>query len=110
MLYDKRWDEPKVKADPFSLESLIAWLEKQPGATEYCYSDTGHCLLAQYFEAAGFEQALLGSETISWGNADIEVKLPLHFNEIAQGSGGIRTFGAALERARKTLGPQDSAS
>ncbi len=27
MLYDPKWE---VKADPFSLENLIAWLENQP--------------------------------------------------------------------------------
>ena len=60
MLYDKRWDKPEVKADPFSLDSLVAWLEKQPAAKVYCYEDTGVCLLSQYFTAMGFERVFMG--------------------------------------------------
>ena len=54
MLYDPKW-EGEVKADPFKIESLVAWLEKQPADEQYCYLSNGECLLAQYFTAAGFE-------------------------------------------------------
>lgn len=47
-----RFVEPALralkKADPFSLEALIAWLEKQPGETTYCLQSLGGCLWAQY--------------------------------------------------------------
>ena len=35
MLYDPKWEKPEVKADPFSLDALIAWLEKQPANGTY---------------------------------------------------------------------------
>ena len=44
MLYDPKWAE---KQDVFSLESLISWLEKQPGQTEYNYCNPMECLIAQ---------------------------------------------------------------
>jgi hypothetical protein len=45
MLYDKRWEKPEVKADPLTLESLIAWLEKQPSHKKYDFHNCeGKCL------------------------------------------------------------------
>lgn len=105
MLYDPKWNETTTKPDVFSLQGLIAWLEKQPADRVYCYADTGHCLLAQYFVASGFgPEVAVGAGNFServngrWGRCrhysdaldDIAVKKP-------------RTFGAALERARKAV-------
>jgi len=106
MLYDQRWDA-KTKADPFSLESLIAWLEKQPADGVYCYADTGHCLISQHFKAAGFGPRIavgvgsfctapLRSERWSRDN-----NYPSAFDDIAVAR--PRTFGAALTRARAVL-------
>ena len=81
MLYDKRWDA-KTKTDPLSLDSLIAWLEKQPADAKYCYSDTGACLLAQYFAAIGFEGILVGARDFDH-NGIYNIPLPRHFNRIA---------------------------
>jgi hypothetical protein len=104
MLYNPNWAKPEVKADPFSLESLVAWLEKQPGSRVYCYSSTGECLLSQYLKNTGFPTAIVGAFTFAervdgrWQ----DYRMPRHFDEIARC--GKRTFGAALERARAALG------
>lgn len=106
MLYDKRWDKPEVKADPFSLQSLIAWLETMPAAAEYCYADNGECLLGLYFSEGGFERALVGSSTLTHGRDCQHTRhLPRNFDAIAVGH--PRTFGAALARARKALADAD---
>lgn len=102
MLYDPKWDI-EIKADPFSLDTLIAWLEKQPENKVYCYLDNGGCLLAQYFQANGHPDAEVGGFEVwltgSPSKRDDEVILPDSFSKIAQE--GERTFGAALKRARR---------
>lgn len=84
MLYDKRWE----KTDPLSLDSLIAWLEKQPPQTEYDYLDRCNCLLGQY----------LGRPV----HLDEEIAITNDDMDILQGY--PRTFGAALKRARSAAG------
>lgn len=114
MLYDKRWDKTtETKADPFSLDTLIAWLEKQPADKVYCYCDTGECLLAQYFTAMGFDRVSMRIRYFGHGHGDTRVGLPPNFNAIAANSGdyfepisGDFTFGAALDRARMFRGQQ----
>jgi len=100
MLYDPKW-EVEVKADPFSLDSLIAWLEKQPADVAYDYSCNGHCLLAQYFTEKGFRGVAMYSELFEHEDG-ADVMLPPHFDDIAVGvQGNMKlTFGAALRRAR----------
>ncbi len=100
MLYDnKRWD---VKADPFTLGSLIAWLEKQPGAKRYKYMNCdGRCLYGQYMKSVG----------VSWDEAAPLVGSPDPHKLFREEVYGIAfdnesrppTFGAALSRARKAL-------
>jgi hypothetical protein len=88
-------------ADPFKIETLIAWLEMQPASGTYDYQDfCGACMLGQYMAAHG----------IAWSVANY---LPFHndrrFNAAAQApmdkatKKSISTFGAALDRARKLL-------
>lgn len=110
MLYDPKWE---VKTDPFTLASLIAWLEQQPPDEEYAYYCGGKCLLAQYFTAMGFQNVWMFADgfwsgampvpgDVGWNEASRRKEgtpLPRGFNAIACG-GHIRTFGAALERAR----------
>jgi len=100
MLYDPKWER---KYDPFSLESLTAWLERQDPLEEYCYSSTGECLLARYFTALGFVKVIMAARFFyHWpqpGGSYEVTNLPPHFNDIAKGN--TRTFGAALERARE---------
>ena len=94
MLYDyRRWE--KVKAAPFTMESLIAWAERQPADQEYDYWDHQRCFLGQYFEAHGFHVVQVGCGYVNVGH-DV-IKLPPHFDEIAKAE--PRTFGAALARA-----------
>ena len=96
MLYNKNWDY-KVKADPFSLESLIAWLEKKPPETSYDYCEIGDCLVARYLKAMGVKRFEL---------SPCELAL-LGWKYIVQNYGAKSedewTFGAALERARAAL-------
>lgn len=92
MLYDPRWGS-QVKADPFSLDGLVQWLEQQPATAEYDYYDCqGSCLIGLYGAAVG----------VDWKE--------LHrffFNSRTEGrsilsiaAGRPRTFGGALKRAR----------
>jgi hypothetical protein len=107
MLYDKRWDaKVEQKADPFKLETLIAWLEYQPADKEYCYTDNGYCLLGQYFSAAGYKNVQVYSNLVFYhGCAKSRVEYPYSFNRIANGMDDradwkyVRTFGGALKRA-----------
>jgi hypothetical protein len=100
MLYDPKWETNK---DPFSLAGLIAWLERQDPDGAYCYSATGECLLARYFRERGFNRVIMAAEFFyHWprANARYEMtRLPRHFNDVAKGK--VRTFGAALSRARE---------
>jgi hypothetical protein len=80
-------------ADPFKTETLIAWLEMQPADTRYDYCDPYKCLVAQYLQAHGLgrrDSGLTTSNLFSLGWYDIVSAHP-------------RTFGAALDRARKLL-------
>lgn len=90
----------EVKADPFSLESLIAWLENQPAKKRYCFMDTGHCLIAQYFDHCGIKYENIGG-TIWWPRLSKSEPLPDGFAEVA--GRGAMTFGAALTRAQAAL-------
>lgn len=112
MLFDPKWGV-EVKADPFSLESLIAWLERQPAGKSYRYTCNGNCLLAQYFTAAGLENVHMWTDgfwhgpTKCPGNVGQEeaiaskqiTRFPPTFNQVAVCEPS--TFGAALARARK---------
>ncbi len=60
MLYDPKWEAP-VKADPFSLASLIAWLEMQPVDGQYDYILSHDCVIAQWLRGAGVEHFNLSS-------------------------------------------------
>jgi hypothetical protein len=101
MLYDKRWEKPEVKADPFKLESLVAWLEKQTASEKYSYM-YDRCLLGQYFEANGFENITMGAAYVTHGPTlkdRMSVRLPVPFNSIAVNT--PHNFGSALKRAQK---------
>lgn len=87
MLYDPKWEVP-VKADPFSLDSLIAWLEKQPPGKTYDYSDCGGlCLICQHLTAHDIHF----SKYAQFENSEIRLAVAAQIPF---------TFGAALERAR----------
>ena len=100
MLYDPHWGQ---RNDPFALPGLIAWLERQDPLEDYCYSSTGECLLARYFSERGFNRVIMAANYFyHFPRADglyDTAPLPPHFNDIAKGK--VRTFGAALARARE---------
>ena len=103
MLYDPKWEQ-QTKANPFSLENLIAWLEKQPADAEYEFCQWENCLLAQWLltidptsrpargRTSGFFYSALG-QTIDLTRFR-HIALPLDSYQ------RVGTFGAALERAR----------
>jgi len=90
----------------FDLHRLIAWLEMQPGDKEYCFEDTGNCLLGQYFKSIGEmdSEGFIGGTFIKLRSGTFD--LPISWRHIARGRhvltrGYNYTFGAALKRARK---------
>jgi len=88
MLYDPKWE-----ADRFTLESLIAWLEKQPARRTYIVILPKICLLGQFATAMGHPEP---------GRKSVALEMDPGFSAIAI----LRphTFGAALERARLVAG------
>ncbi len=94
--------KPAQKADPFSLRSLVEWLERQDGAKEYDADSPRVCLLGQYVAAVGGSYSpgsytigqlcvgTIGGEGLPMGTYSTAIKFP-------------HTFGAALQRARNLL-------
>jgi hypothetical protein len=101
MLYDPK-GEVEVKADPLTLESLIAWLEKMPPDDTYDYWCTnGSCLYGQYTHAHGIPW----SESGHFENrGERAVFCDFVYCEVA--CEVPYTFGAALGRARKAVAKQ----
>lgn len=100
MLYDPKWEQ-ETKADPFTLENLVAWLETQDPTTEYEVLEPSICLMGQFASSQGSHDP----EFVSMRLTD---DLVGPFCRIAFGRlcGGPYTFGAALERARAELAKQ----
>lgn len=90
----------EAKPAPFTLESLIAWLETKQADEEYCYSRTGECLIAHYLkEVCGYARPNIGSTFYSDLDGPVRMRdLPPKWDDIALR--GPHTFGAALIRAR----------
>jgi hypothetical protein len=99
MLYNPKWE---TKPDVFSLQGLIAWLEKQPADKEYCYTSNGHCLIAQYLTHHGYQNVYVRGCGIWYANGASG-----HLPDMARIANPIAmvhpnessTFGGALERA-----------
>lgn len=103
MLYDPKWEKPNVR----SIESLIAWLEKQPCDGTYDFTEPSACLLAQYLKFHGaterHDYALGSGEAIAYFGDDGVI---IHGMPGAKGRADratMWTFGAALERARAAM-------
>lgn len=82
----------QVKADPYSLDSLIAWLEEQPAGKQYNYRNSnGGCLLDLYLLDAVGQAGPVNNHIKVCGSirryVHIAAKHPM-------------TIGGALERAR----------
>jgi hypothetical protein len=103
MLYDPKWEQ-ETKADPFSLENLIAWLEKRPAGQEYDFNCWGECLLGQWLRSIDPASMPIDGKADGYFYSALGQTLHLDgFKHIAFGdsSGHTRTFGKALERARR---------
>lgn len=94
----RNWkQDTETKPDVFSLEGLIAWLEKQPEETEYNFMDCdGGCLIGKYLIATtGKHWTDFG---LRWGC------IIIYYPAIAKvAAGEPQTYGAALSRARALL-------
>lgn len=83
-----------------SLESLTAWLEKQPAEMEYDFLNICGCLYFQYLSAAGLPVRSVGGDYYRATDRET-IALPEPFPSIANER--PHNFGAALERARTAL-------
>lgn len=94
------FDSMPTKPDVFSLEGLIAWLETQDPATEYCYHKNGDCLLHRYFRNNGIAMPVghgVGGTFIH--TADFR-RIDLSEELAAVPRCEPHTYAAALDRAR----------
>lgn len=105
MLYDPKW-EVATKPDVFSLESLIAWLEKKQTKGGYDFGNcSGYCLFGQFTAAHGIPWSrAIGTEVVDFGVHALEFK-KLVYSKVAGPT--PRTFGAALKRARAALDAEE---
>lgn len=101
MLYNPKWlDEtaPVTKPDVFSIEALVAWLEKRSGDKAYDFHNCdGECLIGQYMTACGLPWKSIRYQDVCakmFGGDGYHAPIL---------TGVPRTFGAALERARSAL-------
>jgi hypothetical protein len=101
MLYDPKW-EIQTKPDVFSLESLIAWLEKQPAGRKYDWYDINSCMVCQYLDDVCAKPDHPGSDDFPRVHSLDKVFIdPDEYHAV--GLYGSWTFGAALSRARAAL-------
>jgi hypothetical protein len=97
MLFDPKWE---VRADVFSIESLVSWLEKQPANKAYCYYDHDGCLLHKYFSAVGLNPVWIGGLTFQTKDfPNVYQPIPEFMQDISAEE--PHTFGGALARARE---------
>jgi hypothetical protein len=96
----------EVKEDPFSLEALVAWLEKRDPNETYNWKDCrGHCLLSQY--AAQFNLGRYGAFVLEWRGKngwDVQRVARVMWNEPNYPFSNV---GDALSRARKLLAERE---
>lgn len=105
--------QTETKADPFTLASLIAWLEQQPHARHYVFCQFNECLLGQWLRSSDpAARSALADEAPSgfFYRAHGKTVDLTAFKEIVTGRSHAdhsgHTFGAALERARAALSSQ----
>jgi hypothetical protein len=95
----------ETKPDVFSLEGLIAWLEKQRPDIGCRYEYAGECLIGQYIAGHGGTLVCPGAKMGFYRLADgrkLSIDLAGHpFHLVARDR--PNTFGAALTRARQLL-------
>ena len=98
----------ETKPAVFSLKGLAAWLETQDPARAYCYLDTGECLAAQFNKFCGrdYHVPLISRCLYEFIIGESHETPDCSFDELLEGIaawGGDRSYGAALDRARKLL-------
>ena len=107
MLFDKRWDKPEVKVHSFSLVGLVAWLETKNPDETYEWAGCTPCLIEQYGTFAGVKNVFA---PIDPGNYETTPYYVLSTSNHQLAAQKPHTFGAALERTRKALCPQENNS
>ena len=108
MLFNPDWNKKDVKADPFELGTLIAWLQGQYQHQRYDYRNCLTCMLARYFTEQ-LDDGIYSDINVSKNFVTISTHhivfpdkkklemLPPFFNWIAEEV--PHTMGAALKRA-----------
>lgn len=105
-------DETKIvetKPDVFKLETLIAWLEKQPADRVYNYCNPHGCLLCQYFTANGYPNCSVAPRQLHpngrLGGYEV-IYFSDDFERVAVGDlyRRNRTFGGSLKIAKRLAG------
>lgn len=113
MLYNPKWlDEtkPVTKPDVFSLESLIAWLEKQPANKAYDYENCeGKCLYGLYAASYGIAWKASGGAGAHYPGSSVERSRFCDLVYATTANPFPWTFGAALARARSALSSPERA-
>lgn len=92
----------KTEAQVFSLDGLIAWLERQNPRARYEYWCT-QCLLGKFLTETVRPVIAMGAASVTFDD-DERLVLPDGWNHI--GAELPRTYGSALKRARKLLAYQ----
>lgn len=85
------------------VETLIAWLEKQPAKAEYKYTNVCGCLMHRYYVSQGVPVSTTGGETLFLRVGNNRT-MPASFACLAVTP--PHTYGAALARARALLAHQ----
>lgn len=94
--------ETETKPDVFSLEGLIAWLERQPARASYEWRCGGNCLFARWGMAITNLSGLDAYIAATNGLSDA-LGLPRDLEPTNIACNHPSTFGAALSRARALL-------
>jgi len=84
------FDFTPTQPDVFSLEGLLAWLETQPGETEYNFSVVEDCLITRYLTAHGYDWGSYPQFTNGYTRCRVAASSP-------------RTYAAATTRCRDAI-------
>lgn len=90
----------ETKPDVFSLDGLIAWLEKQPPETEYNFKDTRDCLLCRYFRAMGLGDVRVGGTSVHIDGRHVEFPPAMTNAAVRRPARGSWDYKTALATAR----------
>lgn len=93
---------PAETPDVFSLDGLIAWLEKQPADGAYDFWDYKNCALCQYLHAQGLvaEDGAVGEPQENYRRMATAQSGDVHRVAVGGNRKSDWTFGEMLSRAR----------